>query len=83
VRQHIGAPFFGHKSTAARARELFKPFADSASLLVDIEKIFVFVLGLNFLGGTSQVGVLLCYFGHLCLALSQWAIFWTQSLVEN
>ena len=34
----IGRPFFGHKSPAARARELFKPFADSASLLVDIEK---------------------------------------------
>jgi len=26
----IGRPFFGHKSPAARARELFKPFTDSA-----------------------------------------------------
>ena len=34
----FGRPFFGHKSPAARARELFKPFTDSASLLVDIEK---------------------------------------------
>jgi len=43
MRQHIGAPFFGHKSSAARARELFKPFTDSASLLVDIvKKIFRF-----------------------------------------
>ena len=33
-----GRPFFGHKSPAARARELFKPFTDSASLLVEIEK---------------------------------------------
>ena len=32
----IGQPFFGHKLPAAR--ELFKPFTDSASLLVDIEK---------------------------------------------
>ena len=68
TRQHIGAPFFGHKSLAARARELFKPSTDSESLLVDIEKK-IFVLGLRFFGGTSQVGVFLCYFGHLCLAL--------------
>jgi len=38
--QHIGAPFFGHKLLAARARELFKPSTDSASLGVKIEKIF-------------------------------------------
>jgi len=60
-------PFFGLKLPAARARELFKPCTDSASLLVDIEKKKFFVLGL--LGGTSQVGVFLCYFGHLFLAL--------------
>jgi len=43
MRQHIGAPFFGHKLPAAGARELFKPSTDSASLLVDIEKnIFCF-----------------------------------------
>jgi len=34
----IGRPFFGQKSPAARARELFKPSPDSASLLVDVEK---------------------------------------------
>jgi len=35
------------------ARELFKPFADSASLLVDIEKkIFLFLVW-HLLGGTS------------------------------
>jgi len=27
----IGQPFFGHKSPAARARELFKPSADEFS----------------------------------------------------
>ena len=32
----IGWPFFGQKLPAARARELFKPYTDSASLLVDI-----------------------------------------------
>jgi len=38
----IGRPFFGHKSPAARARELFKPFTDLASLVLKIEKNFVF-----------------------------------------
>ena len=44
-----------------------------------------FILGLRFSGGTSQVGVFLCYFGHLCLALGTVPMghFWTQSLVEN
>jgi len=41
--QYIGPPFFGHKSPAARARELFKLSTDSASLGVKIEKkIFSF-----------------------------------------
>jgi len=34
----IARPLFDHKMPAARARELFKPSTDSASLLVDIEK---------------------------------------------
>ena len=34
----IGRPFFGQKLPAARARELFKPYTDSASLIVEIEK---------------------------------------------
>jgi len=34
----IGRPFFGHKSSAARARELFKPSTDSTNLAVKIEK---------------------------------------------
>jgi len=49
----IGRPFYGHKSPAARARELFKPSTNSASLLVDIEKTF-FVFGGDFLEVTSQ-----------------------------
>jgi len=48
----IGRPLFGHKSRATRARELFKPSTDSASLLVDIEKTF-FVFGGGFLEVTS------------------------------
>jgi len=43
----IGRPFFGQKLRAARARELFKPYTDSASLIVEIEKN-VFVFGLAF-----------------------------------
>jgi len=49
----IGQPFW-HKSPAARARELFKPSTDSASLLVDIEKKAFFVFGGVFLEVTSQ-----------------------------
>jgi len=42
----ICRPFLGQKLSAARARELFKPFTDSASLLVDIEKnVFRFQFG--------------------------------------
>ena len=50
----IGRPFLGHKLPAARARELFKPFMDSVSLLVDIEKKKFFVFGGGFLEVTSQ-----------------------------
>ena len=42
----------------ARARELFKPSTDSASLVVEIEKKF-FVFGGGVSGGTPQVGVFL------------------------
>jgi len=67
--QYIGSPFFGHKLPAARARELFKPSTDSASLLVDIEKNFFSFLVWHLLGGTSQVRVFLQFFGHFYLAL--------------
>jgi len=50
----IGRPFLGHKLPAARARELFKPFMDSVSLRVDIEKKKFFVFGGGFLEVTSQ-----------------------------
>ena len=61
--------FFGRNWPGDWARELFKPFTDSASLLVEIEKkrFSFWVSGL--LGGTSYVGVFLCYFDHLCLAV--------------
>ena len=32
----IGRPFFGQKSPAVKAKELFKPSTDSASLLVGV-----------------------------------------------
>jgi len=56
----LARPFFCHKSPAARARELFKPSTDSASLLVDIEKIFVF--GLAFAGGNITSGGVFAFF---------------------
>jgi len=40
-----GRHFFGHNSTAAIARELFKPSTDLASLLVATEKKFSFGFG--------------------------------------
>jgi len=43
----IGRPFFGQKLPAARARELFNPYTDSASLIVEIEKnVFRFWFGI-------------------------------------
>jgi len=49
-----GQHFFGQKSPAARARELFKPSTDSASLLVEIkQKRFSFLVW-RFLEVTSR-----------------------------
>jgi len=64
----IGQPFFGHKSPAARARELFKSPMDSASLLVDIKKnVFRFRWG--FSGGDVTMRACFGNVGHLWLAL--------------
>jgi len=64
----IGRPFFGHKSPAARARQLFKPAVDSASLLVDIKKkIFRFRWG--FSGGDITMRTCFGNFVHLWPAL--------------
>jgi len=64
----IGWPFFGHKLSAATARELFKPFTDSASLLVDIEKkSFSFSVGIS--GGDVTMRTCFGNFGHLWPAL--------------
>ena len=64
----IGRPFFGHKSPAAGARELFKPSTDSPSLLVDIEKnVFRFWWG--FSGGDVTMRACFGNFGQLWPAL--------------
>ena len=64
----IGQPFFGHKSPAARARELFKPSTDSATLLVDIDKnVFRFQSG--FSGGDVTTWACFGNFVHLWPAL--------------
>ena len=55
-------------SPAARARELFKPSMDSASLGVNIEKKN-FALALRFSGRYVTCRGVLRYFGHFCLAL--------------
>jgi len=52
----IARDFYGHKSPAARARELFKPFADSGSLLVSIEKTIFLILDWGSLWVTSSAG---------------------------
>ena len=64
-----GSQFFGHKSPAARARELFKPSTDSASLPVKIEKKNFSFSVWRSLGGPPQVGVFLLFFSHLWPAL--------------
>jgi len=48
--QDQGRHSFGHNLPAARARELFKPSMDAASLVVKVGKK-IFVLGLSFSGG--------------------------------
>jgi len=64
----IDRTFFGHKSPAARARELFKPSTDSASLPVDIEKNnFRFQWG--FSGGDVTMTPCFGNFGHVWPAL--------------
>jgi len=63
----IGRPFFGHKSPTARARELFKPSTDSASLLVDIEKKTFVFFGLAFSRGDVTMRACFRIFGHLAL----------------
>jgi len=58
-----------HFSPADSARELFKPFSDSASLLIKIEnKVFSFWVW-GFLWATSQVGGVFSFFGQLCPVL--------------
>jgi len=62
----IGSQFFGHKLPAARARELFKPSTDSASLLVKIEKNnSLFGFGGRFSGGDVTKKTYFGNFGHL------------------
>jgi len=53
LRQFSCRDLQSYNSPAARARELFKPSADPASLVVKIEKKF-FVLGLSFSGGNVK-----------------------------
>ena len=65
----LARPFLAIYRQPPAARELFKPFSDSAILPDDIEKETFFVLGLSFSGGTLQVGLFFCYFGHLSLLL--------------
>jgi len=60
--------FFGHNSAAARAREVFKPSTDSASLLISTAKNISF-LCLGFFLGTSQERVFLRFYGQLYPAL--------------
>jgi len=65
----IGRPFFGPKLPAARARKLFTPSTDSASLLVEVKSKRFFVFGLAFSGGDVTMRACFEIFGHLYLAL--------------
>jgi len=79
----IGRHFFGHKSPATRARDLFKPYMYSTSLLVDIEKnVFRFRWG--FSGGDVTMKACFGNFGHLGRSWTptNWPILLAQSFVE-
>jgi len=63
ARQNFGAGLQRYNSPADWARKLFKPFADSVRLLVEIEKNF-FVLGLGF-SGRYVTNVFFCFLACL------------------
>jgi len=60
----MGSYVFGYNLPAAAAREVFKPFTDSASLVVPSKKKFQFWVW-GSLVGASQVGVFSCFYGLL------------------
>ena len=66
---YSGSQFFGYNSPAAAAREVFKPSTDSASLVVPRQKKFFQFWVLGSIGGSSQVGVFLHFYGLLYPAL--------------
>jgi len=81
----IGRPFFGPKLPAARARKLFTPSTDSASLLVEVKaNVFSFSVW-RFLEVTSQWGHVLKFLATFTWpwALTHWPILLNQSFLEN
>jgi len=81
----IGQPFFGLKSPAARAGELFKPSTDLASLVHKIEKKTIFGFSGRFSRGDVTKKTRFGNFGHLwpALDLNLLSILLVQSFVEN
>jgi len=79
----IGQPFFGHISPAARARELFKPSTDSASLVVKIIKKTFFVFGGRFSGGDVTMRACFGNFGYLWPALDPNPFYWLKVLLKT
>jgi len=65
---HFGEGLQRYNSPAAKARKLFKPSRDSASLLVEIEKN-VFVLSMGLSEEDVPSGGVFAFFGLLCVAL--------------
>jgi len=65
----VALTLFSHNFPTDRARELFKPSTDSASLLAYFEKKRFSFCVWGSLWGTSQVGVFLRIFGQLYPAL--------------
>jgi len=74
-----------HNSLVDWASELFKPFTDSESLLVDFEKN-IFILGLGFSVGDVIMGACLCHFMTEVTwpwVSIQQAIFWLKLFLES
>jgi len=85
VRHFSSRALQSYNSPAARARELFKPSTDSASLVVEIEKKRFSVSVGIFLEVTLQKGhvlKMLATFGRPW-APTHWPILLAHSFVEN
>jgi len=82
-QRYIVLDYFSHNSPGNKARNVFKPSTDSASLLVSIKKFFD--LGLGFSVGDITMRACFCLFGQLYLTLgaNPTSHFWVKFVFGN